>query len=366
MGQQARHRAPTRLQDSAVERPSPAGDGANAGAARGARPRPPSAARLAGGFGIGLLAALVGLAPWLVTGARLPLQNLWAEPTLPEAMPLSALPLSQYLTSGLLALMVAGGLAAGRALRRWARGGGVAAGAAAAGLLTVQLAATDQSFGLLEDGLRPGSASELYGSGLLGGVLASTALAVGVLLLVAARRRGAVALGIGLAAVPFAEWLLLWTVPPFEPSDVPVQLLLLIGWVPAVLVGLALAWYTAFGGAEGRPAATAETTAGARTGPARAALAAVWMVDLALLWVFPALLIGVEAALGSRVHLGDWAMMAQSARTAFSMELLAGWGPVLLAAVLGVVGAAALSRLPAGRLQAPGPDAPPPGKDGAR
>ena len=351
MGQQARHRAATRMQEPAEERPAQAlgADGGHGARARAARARPPLWARVAGGFGIGVLAAVVGLAPWLATGARLPLQNLWAEPTLPEAMPLSALPISQYLTDGLVALMVAGGLVAGLAARRWGRGGGVAVGAAAAGLLAVQLAATAQSFGLLDTGLLPGSRSDLYIMGLRGGVLASTALAVLVLLLVAARRGGAAALGIGLAAVPFAEWLYLWAVPPFEPSDFPGQLLLLIRWVPAVLVGFALAWYSAVGGGRGRSAANAGTNAGARTSPARAALAAVWVVDLAVLWVFPALLIGIEAALGSRVYLGDWAMMAQSARTAVRVQLLAGWGPVLLAAVVGVVGAVALLRLRAAR-----------------
>ena len=34
---------------------------------------------------IGVGAALVGLLPWIITGMRLPLQNLWASSTLPGA-----------------------------------------------------------------------------------------------------------------------------------------------------------------------------------------------------------------------------------------------------------------------------------------
>ena len=41
---------------------------------------------------IGVLAGLLGLAPWLVSGAQLPLQNLWAKEVLPAQMPVSLLP----------------------------------------------------------------------------------------------------------------------------------------------------------------------------------------------------------------------------------------------------------------------------------
>ena len=43
-------------------------------------------------FGIGAAAATLGLLPWLITGARLPLQNLWGTSTVPEEMPIGLLP----------------------------------------------------------------------------------------------------------------------------------------------------------------------------------------------------------------------------------------------------------------------------------
>lgn len=35
------------------------------------------------GVALGVLSAALGLAPWLLTGARSPLQNLWAGEVLP-------------------------------------------------------------------------------------------------------------------------------------------------------------------------------------------------------------------------------------------------------------------------------------------
>ena len=42
--------------------------------------------------GIGAATATPGLLPWLVTGARLPLQNLWGASTVPEEIPIGLLP----------------------------------------------------------------------------------------------------------------------------------------------------------------------------------------------------------------------------------------------------------------------------------
>lgn len=48
---------------------------------------------------IGAVSAVLGLLPWLITGMRLPLQNLWAADTAPDAMPIVLLPFSQYALS---------------------------------------------------------------------------------------------------------------------------------------------------------------------------------------------------------------------------------------------------------------------------
>ncbi|MCO4255463.1 hypothetical protein [Pseudarthrobacter cellobiosi] len=100
---------------------------------------------------IGLLAGLLGLAPWLVTGAQLPLQNLWGAEVLPQQMPLSLLPLSQYGLTTLVALMTVGGAAAGLAVRRWppARRR-LIVWCAAGGVLAVQATVTVQAFSVLD------------------------------------------------------------------------------------------------------------------------------------------------------------------------------------------------------------------------
>ena len=324
-------------------------DGGESRRSRGARP-----AALDGALGLllGLVAGLLGLAPWLADGARLPLQNLWAEPTLPEDMPLSALPLSQYLTSDLVALMVAGGLAAGLGLRWWAPTRRLlAVGSAVAGLLAVQLAATVQAFSLLE-GLKPGTFSDMYRDGLPAGVLFCVAAAVVVALAVSARRSGPAALGVALAAVPLGSWFLAWSVTSFASYDVPEAVLRISDWLPAVLIGLTLGWYTAArsgsGGGAGGPVRRGRV---GRVGPI-----VVWVVSLGLLWVVPAALMAVRAALGSRIHLGDVPVMADFALTALQAELQAGWLPVLVAAVLAAAGADVLGRVRSARA-ASGPGA---------
>jgi len=273
---------------------------------------------------IGALAGLLGLAPWLVTGAQLPLQNLWAREVLPAQMPVSLLPLSQYELTTLVALMTVGGAAAGfslrlcRPLRRR-----VATRSAAGGVLAAQGAATIQAFSVLRAGLAPGSASDLYFAGLLGGVVASLAASLVALFLLASRSPVRVALGVGLMAVPFASWAVEWFVNLSDVGTVPAVVPTLARWLPAVLVGAALAW------------------CGVR--PITRVL--VWIVDLALLWVVPALFISVNYVFGTRVYLEDFDEMAIMARQILAATLgpAGGAGPlVALTLVIAAAGAGAL------------------------
>ncbi|MDJ0378729.1 hypothetical protein [Cryobacterium sp. PH31-L1] len=57
---------------------------------------------------VGMLAAIVGLLPWLVTGMHLPIQNLWAADSVPEDMPIALLPFSQYTITLVVAVVVTG------------------------------------------------------------------------------------------------------------------------------------------------------------------------------------------------------------------------------------------------------------------
>nr|WP_246223367.1 hypothetical protein [Pseudarthrobacter psychrotolerans] len=156
---------------------------------------------------IGLLAGLLGLAPWLATGAQLPLQNLWGTEVLPQQMPLSLLPLSQYELTTLVALMTVGGAAAGLAVRLWSPARRrLVTWCAAAGVLAVQVTAAVQAFRVLSGGLAGGTMPGVYFAGLLAGVIAAIAAGLVALLLLSAKSRALTALGVGLVAVPFGSW----------------------------------------------------------------------------------------------------------------------------------------------------------------
>ncbi|MGF9650480.1 hypothetical protein AAIH32_21180 [Pseudarthrobacter oxydans] len=276
---------------------------------------------------IGVLAGLLGLAPWLVTGARLPLQNLWGREVLPAEMPLSLLPLSQYELTTLVALMTVGGAAAGFALRFWRPGrAGARVWSVAAGVLTVQITATVQAFAVLRAGLAPGSASALYFAGVLAGVGAAVAASLVALFLLAARSRARAALGVGLLAVPVVSWAVEWVVNLSDAGNVSPLVPAVAHWSPAVMVGAALAW------------------CGLR--PTRRVL--VWVADLVLLWVVPALFTSVNYVFGTRIYLGDLGEMALLARQILAATLGpdGGAGPiVMLALVIALGGAGALEVL---------------------
>ena len=274
---------------------------------------------------LGIAGALVGLAPWLLTGARLPLQNLWAHDALPPDMPITFLPLSQYRGTTIVALLTVGAAAAGVALRAWKPGRrGVTTAGALCGVLLVHTVATVQSFSALNDGLAPGSSSALYFAGLLGGTIAAIAAGALALLMLAARSRAMATLGVGCMAVPFASWLAAAAAFMAGADAVPVSISMAWRWLPAVLVGLALAW----------------------CGIRPLVRLLVWAADVALLWLVPALFTSVNYVLGTRVHLGDFQEMAVLSRQILAATLgsSGGAGPnILVALVIGTAGAFLLS-----------------------
>ncbi|WP_353712989.1 hypothetical protein [Arthrobacter sp. K5] len=269
---------------------------------------------------LGIMAGLLGLAPWLITGAQLPLQNSWGSQVLPEQMPVSLLPLSQYELTTLVALLSSGGAMAGLAVRIWqpARRR-LVAWCAASGVLAVQFSAAVQSFTVLDDGLTDGTLARVYFAGLLAGVITCIAAGVVALLLLAARSRALVALGAGLMAVPFTSWAGEWVVGLVGQTNVPTAVPTVARWIPALIVGCALAW------------------CGLR--PARRA--AVWLADLALLWVVPALFISVGYVLGTRAMAGDLQEMLLMSRQILAATLGPAGGAlptVLLALAIALAG----------------------------
>ena len=263
---------------------------------------------------IGLLAGLLGLAPWLATGAQLPLQNLWGTEVLPQQMPLSLLPLSQYELTTLVALMTVGGTAAGLAVRLWSPARRrLVKWCAAAGVLAAQVTAAVQAFTVLAGGLAGGTTSGVYFAGLLAGVIAAIVASLVALLLLAAKSRALTALGVGLVAMPLCSWAGEWAGNLAGTANVSPAVLTLLRWLPAVLVGVALAW------------------CGLR--PGRRAF--VWLVNLALLWVVPALFISVNYVLGTRVPERDPQEMALMIRQILTATFgpAGGAGPTVLLAL---------------------------------
>lgn len=268
---------------------------------------------------LGIATAGFGLLPHLLNGARLPLQNLWATPALPEDMPLTLLPVSQYYVWLVMSMLIVGGALAGILARPLGRLDVSRAGLAI-GVALCHLAAIVQSFTAVGLGLRLGEPAsnreELYFAGMLGVAVLGAISAQTGLWLVSHTSRAIAALGLALAADPTVEWLMAWAQLLFGQFNAPVAVYILRPWLPAVIVGLALAW----------------------CGLGRSRVW-VWAVSLLSLLVIPTVVGPVQFVLGSRAVLSMWweipdVLVQDLLATAPGMA----W-PVLLAAVIGLVGA---------------------------
>ncbi|WP_448262180.1 hypothetical protein [Microbacterium aurum] len=285
-------------------------------------PRPLNAAAW---FAIGAAGAIVGLLPWLVTGARLPLQNLGAGSV--ADMPVALLPFSQYYLTSIVALLVVGSAVAGIAGRALAdrrpRHGTLAL---AAGVLAVQLIAAVQATLVTRALLEASSRAALYTGAVIAVIVVSLLVGTLVLLLIARAPVPGAVIGLSLAALVSATWigtafrdLLLLLLAPYEVSQ---PVLTILRWIPAVLVGAAIAW------------------GGFRT----AGRVAASVVSLAALWIGPAFFTAVANAAGTRVLAAYPAEMAEFGVGVFFQALTIPevvLPPLVVAAAIGVAGAAA-------------------------
>ncbi|MCX7523138.1 hypothetical protein OSC27_12735 [Microbacterium sp. STN6] len=259
-----------------TQAPQAAGDGDG-----GAAPRRLSAWAW---LGIGAASAVVGLLPWLVTGMRLPIQNLWNTDPLAAPAPLVLLPFSQYEITLIAALVVVGAAAAGivaRATR--ARQGRRSVVAILCGVLAVQLFALAQTATVVASGLQNRVESALYLVVIVVGIVLAIAVGALVLWLVARAPRAGALVGMSLVSVLVAPWLSGFISPinaiPGTGLAGVTWLVDLVRFVPAILVGAAIAW----------------------CGIGRIGRVIAAVVALLLLWTGPALLTGASAAVGSRV-----------------------------------------------------------------
>jgi hypothetical protein len=272
---------------------------------------------------IGAGAALVGLLPWLITGARLPLQNLWASDTPPGRMPIALLPFSQYSVTALVAVILIGAAIAGVAGRAVpARHPCLALLALMGGVLLVQLIALVQTAVTVSTGLSVRPEATVYLAGLVGGTVAAILLGVGLLALIARAPRAGALIGLSVSAIAFGSWLdaLFFPITGIATSSPLTNTLIeVVRFIPAILIGVAIAW----------------------CGVATAGRVIAAILSLALLWVGPTVVTAVTAALGSRVlahyprEMVDYAVGVF--RSALGMPIL--WAPSLgLAVAVGAVG----------------------------
>lgn len=284
------------------------------------------------------MAAAVGLLPWVVTGMRLPLQNLWADPDAsPASMPVVLLPFSQYHVSLIAALVLVGSAIAAGAVRLLGpRLAGAGRWSALAGVLLVQWASLLQTAVVTEAGLRhdggPGAtfgtgadASELYLTGLVVGTAVATALGIAVFVALTSASTPAALVALTVVSIALGSWCngLVASIAG-TGGETTTALFSVTRWVPAVVTGLGIA-------------ASRLRTAGTVAAAA---------VAVALVWAGTAAVTAATSALGARVLL---TLPRELAR--YGVEVLrAALGPAgdglrlaAAAAAIGLAGAALLA-----------------------
>jgi hypothetical protein len=292
-------------------------------------------------FAIGAAGAVVGLLPWLITGARLPLQNLAADQST-TAMPIALLPFSQYFLMTIVALLVVGAGAAGiaaRALKNRRPPFGTTA--LVIGMLAVQVLAAVQAT-VVTVGLLERSTRTLVYAGAVGAVMVvSTLVGLLVLLLVARAPVPGATIGMSLAAIVSANWVgsALRDVMVLGTNQFVQLISICLRWMPAVLVGCVIAW------------------CGFRTVGRVVAV----IVSLAALWIGPAFFTAVSSAAGMRVLAPYPAEMLDYGLRVFVMALTMpelSVPPLIVALAIGIAGSLLLARLRRGRGPARGGTAP--------
>ncbi|QIG38223.1 hypothetical protein G5T42_00965 [Microbacterium sp. 4R-513] len=283
---------------------------------------------------IGIGAAVLGLLPWLVTGMRLPLQNLWTAQTLPGDMPVVMLPFSQYAITLIIGLLVVGaglgGLAARLLRERMPRPG---VWLILVGVVAVQFTAIVQTSAVVASGLKDRDGSGFYLGALMAVAVLSAGFSILTFVLIAKAPRGGAVVGLSMAALALGPWLNGLVVPfGTAATDEVYAFLGYLRWVPPMLVGLAIAW----GGVN---------TVGRVLGA---------LVGLLLVWIVPAIQTGIGNAAGSRVLANDLDEMRDFGVSVFfaALTLPEVALPPLLVAILvaacGLVVRALTRRSPAG------------------
>lgn len=236
---------------------------------------------------IGVVGAVIGLLPWLVTGAVMPLQNIWNTAAEPSDMPMSLLPMSQYYLVATVSLIAVGATIAGVAVRWFkVRGRNVRRRWAVVGVVVVQAAALIQATLALHSGLEESQRAQIYLWGLVAGV--ATGIVIGLLVLMALASHSVVSVtwGVTFAALAFTEWLPLMVLGSLSSGSTTPYVLTHItlgasAWIPILVAGGVIGW----------------------CGIATIRRGLTSFIALLALWVVPAVVTAFQSALGSRINL---------------------------------------------------------------
>jgi hypothetical protein len=189
----------------------------------------------------GAAGAIVGLVPWLLSGARLPEQLLWERDVRPENMPFALLPFSFVTVILIFSLLIVGAAAAGiggRALR--VRGWGLVL--LVLGVLLIQVGATVQTTGAMRDGLQDRLESNVYLFALVAGTGFSILVGLVVTVLIAGAPRAGALIGLTIGAIGMTAWIGT-LIDPARAGESPLAgMLVIVPWVASVLTGIAIAW----------------------------------------------------------------------------------------------------------------------------
>ncbi|MFV0535229.1 MAG: hypothetical protein ACK5MR_16495 [Cumulibacter sp.] len=271
------------------------------------------------GIAIGVLAAFVGLLPQLCNGARLPLQNLWTTDSGGDDMPFALLPLNQYYILQVLIMQLIGGLLAGVSTRALQHR--ISRLAASLGVLGIHLVATMQVAVVLADGLGIATSyaddrALLYFFGMLGVALLGTGLGQAIFWLTQSPTVPICAVGLLASAVPVASWIN-YVVAVFTGVGEGMSTWNTVThWLPAVIVGLVLAW----------------------CGVRPLARIAMWAAGFIVLWLIPPLFIAIPYSLGIRWIGSDLSIALASGVDVFGAALWQDARPLLAALVIAIAG----------------------------
>ena len=267
---------------------------------------------------VGAAGAVIGLVPWLISGARLPPQVLWATTVRPEAMPFVLLPFSFVTVILIFSLLIVGSAAAGiggRSLR--VRGWGLLL--LVIGVLIVQIPATVQTAGVVEKGLQDRLESNVYLFALVAGTGLSILVGLVVTILVAGAPRAGALIGLTIGAIGMASWIGALIDPTRVGQGLLADVLVIVPWIAPVLTGIAIAW----------------------TGIGTAGRVIAALCALVLVWVAPAVTTALFNALSNQVLVRSSTDVIDYAVGVFQAALLTpelALRPIIATALVAAVG----------------------------